>query len=220
MTLHALLAEVDPGWYAAESDGDAFDPALITRARNSALGRRVLARLLASNAASALLAPVAVRNAGDNGPERNVIATVAQWPRAQLAALVRDVGVLAYAPAVRAEVRRDPVRRLKRALGNSYLLALDQTVWDGRVDATLVARLSTEFGEALATDPKHDDLLYAMFDAQGRGELRAWAAKRDPALADWTSLLHPREAPRAAHLPEKPMLRVYTHHETRIRVVA
>lgn len=225
MSLQALLAEVDPGWYAAEAGGDGFDVALLARAGNSALGRRMLARALAIDAAPALLAPVPGRNAsgrsvGDNGPDRGLNATVAQWSRTQLAALVRDAGVLAYAPAIRAEVRRDPVRRLKRALGNSYLLALDQTVWDGRVDATLVARLSTEFGEALAADPRHDDRLYTMFDAQGRGELHAWASKRDPALADWTRLLHPRETPRAAHLPEKPMLRVYTHHETRARVVA
>ena len=169
MTLQALLAEVDPGWYAAQAADDAPDAGLITRAQDSALGRRLLARWLASDGASALLAP---------SPDRNPSAITAQWPRAQVAALVRDLGVLAYAPAIRAEVRRDPVRRLKHALGNSYLLALDQTVWDGRVDATLIARLSTEFGEALAADPKHDDRLYAMFDAQGRGELRAWAAKR------------------------------------------
>jgi len=221
MTLQALLAEIDPGWYAAQAEDDAPDARLIARAQGSALGQRLLARWLAADAASALLAP-----APDRGiPGKDYAATVTQWSRAQLAALVRDVGVLAYAPAIRAEVRRDPVRRLKRALGNSYLLALDRTVWDGRVDATLIARLSTEFGEALAAgpgqdDPGHDDRLYAMFDAQGRGELRAWASKRDRALADWTALLYPRETPRAAHLPEKPMLRVYTHHETRARAAA
>jgi hypothetical protein len=211
MTLQALLAEVDPGWYAADADDAAPDAGLLARAQTSALGQRLLARWLAADAASALLAPT---------PGKEYSATIAQWSRAQLGALVRDVGVLAYAPAIRAEIRREPVRRLKRALGNSYLLALDQTVWDGRIDATLLARLSTEFGEALATDPKHDDRLYAMFDAQGRGELRAWASKRNPALADWTALLHPRETPRAAHLPEKPMLRVYTHHELRAKAVA
>ena len=46
--------------------------------------------------------------------------------------LSRDLGALAFAPAIRAEVRREPVRQLKRALGNSYLLALDKQVWDGR----------------------------------------------------------------------------------------
>ena len=211
MTLHALLAEVDPGWYAAEADGAAPDAGLLARAQTSALGQRLLTRWLAAGAASALLAPT---------PGKDHSAITAQWSRAQLAALVRDVGVLAYAPAIRAEIRREPVRRLKRALGNSYLLALDQTVWDGRIDATLLARLSTEFGEALAADPRHDDRLFAMFDAQGRGELRAWALIRNPALADWTALLHPRETPRAAHLPEKPMLRVYTHHELRAKAAA
>jgi hypothetical protein len=210
MTLQALLSEVDPGWYAADADAAAPDARLLARAQTSALGQRLLARWLAADAASTLLAPTP-----DHG--KGHAAITSQWSRAQLAALVRDVGVLAYAPAIRAEIRRDPVRRLKRALGNSYLLALDQTVWDGRIDATLLARMSTEFGEALAADPKHDDRLHAMFDAQGRGELHAWALIRNPALADWTALLHPRETPRAAHLPEKPMLRVYTHHELRAK---
>jgi hypothetical protein len=210
MTLQALLSEVDPAWYA-DADDAAPDARLLARAQTSALGQRLLARWLAADAAHALLAP-------SPGKEYSAITTL--WSRTQLAALIRDVGVLAYAPAIRAEIRREPVLRLKRALGNSYLLALDQTVWDGRIDATLLARLSTEFGEALATDPKHDERLYAMFDAQGRGELGAWALKRNPMLADWIALLHPRETARSAHLPEKPMLRVYTHHETRAKVAA
>lgn len=215
MTLQALLAEVDPGWYVADAGDDAPEAGLLARAQASALGQRLLARWLAADAAPALLAPAPRQ--GRSGKDHS--ATIAQWPRATLEALVRDVGVLAYAPAIRAEIRREPVRRLKRALGNSYLLALDQTVWDGKLDRTLVARLSTEFGEALAADHRHDheQPLYAMFDAQGRGELRAWASIRNPALADWTALLHPRETPRPAHLPEKPMLRIYTHHETRAR---
>lgn len=206
MTLQALLAEVDPGWYA--TDEDAFDNHLLARAHDSALGQRMLARWLAVDAAAALLAP---------NPGKGFAAMAEKWPRTRLTALVRDIGTLAYAPTIRAEVRRDPVRRLRRALGNSYLLALDQTVWDGRIEAVRVAQLSTEFGEALATDPRHDEPLYAMFDRQGRSELRAWAGKRDPALADWTVLLHPRETAREAHLPEKPVLRLYTHHETRAR---
>jgi len=205
MALQALLAEVEPGWYA--NGADVPDPELVDRARGSALGRRLLAGWLATGAASALLAP---------SPDRGRCAgLVERWPRARLEALVGDIGVLAYAPAIRAEVRREPVRRLKAMLGNSYLLALDRTVWDGRLEPALVARLSIEFGEALAVAGPGEDALRALFSRQGRHELQAWARRRDPALADWSVLVEPREAPRTAFLPEKPVLRVYTHHEMR-----
>lgn len=205
MALQALLAEVEPGWYAEGEDVP--DGGLIAAARDSALGRRLLAGWLAAGAGSALLAPSPDRDTSTALPER--------WPRARLAALVNDIGVLAYAPAIRAEVRREPVRRLKAMLGNSYLLALDRTVWDGRLEPALVARLAIEFGEALAVAGQDEDALHALFNRQGRHELQAWARRRDPALADWSALLEPRERPRTAFLPEKPVLRVYTHHEMR-----
>src|SRR5690554_5982680 len=123
MSLQALLAEVDPSWYARA--GEPLDPRLLARARRSRLGRRLLARtLLDAGAAGALLAP---------RPGAPTPTTLTRWPRAKLARLVRDLGVLAYAPVIRAEVRREPVRRLKRALGGSYLLPLDPTVWDAKV---------------------------------------------------------------------------------------
>lgn len=207
MALRALLAEVEPGWYASSED-DAPDAGLVAQARDSALGRRLLAGWLAAGPAAAMLAPA---------PHGRSAPLVERWPRDRLAALTRDIGVLAYAPAIRAEVRREPVRRLKAMLGNSYLLALDRTVWDGRLEPALVARLAIEFGEALAAAGQDDDegALHVLFDRQGRHELQAWARRRDPALADWSALLQPREAPRTAFLPEKPVLRVYTHHEMR-----
>lgn len=199
MALQALLAEVDPSWY------DGLEPELLSRAQDSRLGRRLLARWLADGAAAALLAPA------PGGP----YGIVERWPRASVAALTRDLGALAYAPAIRAEVRREPVRRLKQALGNSYLLALDNTVWNGRVDPAVAKRLAASIEHALAEDAS-DAALYALFDRQGRAELDAWSAGHERALGEWARLLQPNDAAHdAAHLPEKPFLRVYTHHKSR-----
>lgn len=204
MALQALLSEVDPGWYSA---GDEAPPReLLERARASTLGRRMLARWLAADAAPALFAP---RHADDAAAG----TMVTRWTRTRLVAMVRDAGILAHAPAIRAEVGRDAVRRLRALLGNSYLLALDRGVWDGQVDARAQGQLSTALRQALAAGD--DAALLWLFERQGRSELRHWATRRDPLLADWIALLHPREALVATHLPEKPLLRVVTHHESR-----
>lgn len=195
-----MLAEVDPGWW----NGGA-DPALLRQARDSTIGRRLLAGWLAEDVGAALLAP---------GPGRDPGALAENWPRARLQPLLRDAGILAHAPAIRAEVRREPVRRLKQVLGNSYLLALDRSVWDGKLDAEVVAAMSARLADALAA-ASPESALHILFERQGRAELRAWARHRDPPLADWVALTHPREDPATAHLPERALLRVYTHHESR-----
>lgn len=206
MSLRALLSEVDPGWL--DDAGAALDEGLARRARDSALGRRLLAAWLAAGPAAALLAP---------DPVRAPAATRERWPRARVAALCRDLGILAHAPSIRAEVRREPVRRLKAALGNSYMLALDRTVWDGRLPPDRLRAIADDFSAALAATLSADDPapLYELFGRQGRAELRAWARRRDPALADWCTLLHPPEDGVPTHLPEKPVLRVHAHHEAR-----
>lgn len=206
MSLHGLLAEVHGGWL--EDAGAPLDPALAAEALRSALGRRLLASWLAEGPAAALLGPDPARQPG---------AMRDRWPRAKLDALCRDIGVLAHAQPIRAEVRREPVRRLKVTLGNSYLLALDRTVWDGALAPERQQAVAAGFGHALAEAMATDDPapLFALFDRQGRAELRAWALRRDPALADWCALLHPPGPDVPAHLPEKPVLRVYTHHEAR-----
>lgn len=207
MSLRALLAEVDPGWLE-DGAGHRLDPSLAARARDSALGRRLLAAWLAEGSAAALLGP---------DPVRDPDATRLRWTRGRLEALCRDIGILAHAPAIRAEVRREPVRRLKAVLGPSYLLALDRTVWEGKLPPDQLQLLSDGFRAALAASMSGDDPapLTTLFDRQGRAELRAWARRRDPALADWCALLHPPGAEPSAYLPEKPVLRVYTHHEAR-----
>ncbi|MGH8083489.1 MAG: hypothetical protein ACREP7_23130, partial [Lysobacter sp.] len=141
-----------------------------------------------------------------------------RWPRERVARLVRDLGALAYAPAIRAEVRREPVRRLKLALDNSYLLALDSLVWDGKVQANLGAQLVADIDQALRADD--DQPLFDLLDRRGRAELRIWAERRDPGLADWSRLLLPRDAHSpapmlVAHLPPEVIERLHTHHGAR-----
>lgn len=206
MSLKALLAEVDQGWL--EDTRGPLDPALAAQARDSAIGRRLLASWLAGGPASSLLAPDPVRS-----PE----ATRARWTRTRLQALCRDLGILAHAPAIRAEVRREPVRRLKADLGNSYLLALDRSVWEGQLPAGTLRAVGDGFRDALGAALSAGDAspLFALCDRQGRAELRAWARRRDPALADWCGLLHPPETDIPTWLPEKPVLRVHAHHESR-----
>ena len=213
MSLLAVIAEIHPDWYhragADEHESASISPELLQPARDSALGRRMLARWL-------------MREAGVGGevlaprPDGAIAAAVLRWPRARLAALLRDVGVLAYAPAIRAEVRREPVRQLRRALGNSYLLALDKQVWDGGVQASTAAQLRGRLGAALS-DGRDDAALHALFDHQGRSELHAWAAPRDPALAEWTVLQYPRESPAEAHLPQQQLQFLHDHHLARAR---
>ena len=214
MSLQAVLAEVDPGWYADAPAGVAhkgIDANLLARARASALGERILSRwLLHDGHAQALLVP---------NPERDIAREAVRWPRAQLAQLTRDLGVLAFAPAIRSEVGRDAVRRLKQALGNSYLLALDRTVWDGRIDAQPGAAM----GEALRAAMAHDDAthaaLYDLLDAQGRAELRASDDPELTAVGEWILLVHPPQgAPGAATvLPSAQVRMLYEHHLGRAR---
>ncbi len=208
MSLQAVLAEVDPGWFAHE--GEPLDARLLASARRSRLGMRLLGRaLLQAGAADALFAP---------RPGAATPTAVLRWPRAKLGRLVRDLGVLAYAPLIRAEVRREPVRRLKKALGGSYLLALDPTIWDARVDPQVQSRLRREWDSLfvhLLDQPADDAPLFELLERQGRAELRRWAAQRDRPLGEWVALLHPPEEPVPGHLPEKPVLLLATHHETR-----
>ncbi|TKS55078.1 hypothetical protein E4582_10100 [Luteimonas yindakuii] len=206
MTLQALLAEVEPDWF--RDGGEPLPPDLLRRARASRLGRRLLARgLIGDGAVDALLAP---------RPGHDPATIAMRWPKARVERLARDLGVLAHGPAIRGEVRREPVRRLKRALGNSYLLALDPSVWDAQLPPAVVRELGAGLEQALVAGGADDDApLLALFARQGRQELRAWAAHRDPALGEWVALLHPREPAMPTVLPERPVLLLCTHHETR-----
>src|SRR5690606_21904144 len=172
----------------------------------SVLGRRMLARWLLRDIGGELLAP---------RPDGATAAPVVRWPRARLAGLLRDLGALAFAPAIRAEVRREPVRQLRRALGNSYLLALDKQVWDGKVAPPVAARLREALADALSGG-QDDAVLHALLDHRGRGELLAWAGPADPALTEWLRLQYPPETPAEAHLPEPQVRFLHDHHLARV----
>ena len=210
MPLQPLFAEVDPGWYA---DGAGpLDERLLARAGRSRLGRRMLARrLFESGAAHDLLAP---------RPGHGAPSAVMRWPRPRRRRRSRDLGGRAHAPLIRADAGRDSVRMLKRALGSSYLLPLDRTIWNARVEDDVLRRLQQAWSPLMAAlrGREDDAALYALFEQQGRNELRQWAAQRDRPLGEWVALLHPPEQPGPAHLPEKPVLLLVTHHETKREV--
>lgn len=209
MSLPTVLAGVDPTWWA---EGQASpDPALVSRARVSALGERVLASWLAAGPGAALLGPT---------PEREVGTVAVRWPREKLAPFVRDLGILAMAPAIRAEIGRDAVRRLKQSLGNSYLLALDRTVWDGKVAPGSLPAMAAALRTALPADGQGPETLYVLFDRQGRSELRAWGARHDRALGEWIALLYPREPDLPALLPAGQVQLLHEHHLARERGAA
>lgn len=208
MPLQGLLSDVHASWYAGGGE-PGFDRELAALARRSALGQRLLLRGLPPMFMDGLFAP---RPGGSLHR-----ATLRRWPRERVRALVRDLGVLAHAPLIRAEVRREPVRWLRKVLGNSYLLALDRTVWDGAVDRATLARMSAAW-EAMVADPgflSDPAPLGALLDRQGRSELYVWSSRRDRPLADWMRLMHDDEPLQPTHLPEKAVLVVATHHETR-----
>lgn len=195
--LQTVIEGADASWL------DDFDPALLPDARTSPLGRRLLARTLAAGAASTLLAP---------SPKPALDRVVARWSPEKLRSLVRNIGVLAFAPAIRSEVGREPVRRLKLALDRRYLLALDRNVWDGEVPREVQLRLQQAMQAALdGTDPTPG--LLALFERHGCAELRAWAQARDPAFTEWLALLHPRDQTRPpTHLPPSAVQQLYSVH--------
>lgn len=204
MSLQTVLAEINPAWL--QGDGiERIPEALMRGARVSAIGERILARWLMQGGGAALLAP---------NPQREVGLPAIQWPRSRLQQLIRDVGVLAMAPAIRAEVGRNSVRKLKTALGNSYLLALDRTIWDGNVDKGTNAIKS---GQRLAQALEQDDVplfahLYELLDWQGRSELRNWGTTNNPGFAEWITLLHAREQALPVLLPAEQVKFLYLHH--------
>lgn len=216
MRLHALLGEVHSHWLdGCVDDGDgALDPALQARGRDSVLGRRLLCRWLASGAGAAVLAPA---------PGEGAASVVSRWPRPRLMRLIRDLGSLAFAPAIRAEIRREPVRILKGALGTSYLLALDPVVWDGHVDREVALHLQRALAPTLVAPADEPGAgvdastrpLLDVLDRQGRAELAAWSRRNDPPLGAWLALLHPPEEYGPAHLPDATVLKLCMHHATR-----
>lgn len=203
VSLQTVLAEIEPAWLTAEpAQPIPFD--LLARARSSALGERILARWLLAGHGAALLAP---------NPQREVGLEAVQWPRPRLAPLIRDTGILALAPAIRAEVGRDAVRQLKSALGSGYLLALDRTIWDGRpVNPPAAIKLAERMMLALRRSTASFVPLHALLDHQGRCELRHWGMQHNPAFGQWVALAHAPEQELPTMLPPAQVELLYRHH--------
>lgn len=200
MSLQPLLAEVDAAWFRD------VDPRLAQKAKRSPLGQRMLSVWLMHDHAPTLFTPTPARNFG---------GIAEKWSRSRLAWLVRDLGILAYAPAVRGEVRRDPVRRLRNLLGNSYMLALDRSIWDGKVAPALEHRLSSTLGVVVASTANRDDDIWELLELQGLQELRHWAVRHEPELAEWAKLMAPPLPEGVAHLPPEPVRMLHDHHVAR-----
>ena len=109
-------------------------------------------------------------------------------------------------------------RVYERAAYEAALIAGNMPEMDEGAEEVLAAvrELATGMEQALAGGQGDDDTpVLDLFARQGRQELRAWAAHRDPALGEWVALLHPREPATPTYLPERPVLLLCTHHETR-----
>ena len=189
-----ILAEAHDGWLAAGLGLElpAAIP-LLRHARTSAIGRRLLLRSLP---APSLLAPQ---------PQGGFGACALQWPRMRMRPRVRRLGILAFAPAIRSEISRDRVHRLRSTLGTEYALAMDRGVWSGDVDPAVSRRLREELDRVLSAPQTFASATEAQeplpFDRQGLSELAAWASTREPALAEWARLLYPPGPCPTPHLP-------------------
>ena len=209
MSLYTLLSEVHRDWYSKTGSAKRLinvDAKLIEKARRTPLGQRMLARWLLADAPN-LLAP---HPAGLS----NVITL---WSQERINHLVRDLGILAFAPAIRAEIGREPVRILKKALGNSYLLALDKTIWDGNVSRSELAEMRAELNAVLVASDSEDHGLYQVFEKQGRSEFLRWGKTHKQQLAEWMQLQRAKEQSVTTYLPDHAVLIVFGHHESRVK---
>lgn len=155
-----------PAWFGLPDD------ALLSRARASGAGRRLLARSLAEGAAPELFGtlpaslPVALSGQG-----------WLSWPTAVLEELAFDLGALAFAPAIRERIERSDVLRLRRVLGmRRYADALKPAA--GRNQDTQAIR--TALDVALADD----EVLASALRRRGWNEWTQFAQARHPVLVE------------------------------------
>jgi len=157
-------------------------PALIERARASALGRRMLARRLADEA------PSLFALAGARGCEWAAHHSWATFSGERLRGTAMDLGALAFSPALRARVGRNDVLRLRETIGAARLsFVLSTDPWNGTVPETVrhcaVTGLARVIGDA--------DALAELVRLRGRIELYAYSANLHPLLGDRVRLAFP-----------------------------
>jgi hypothetical protein len=165
-----------PAWFQLPDD------ALLSRARASGAGRRLLARSLASGAAPQLFGTL---------PAALPVALAGQgWlllPTPVLQELAFDLGALAYAPAIRERIARSDVLCLRRVLGmRRYTDALKPAT--GRDEDVNAIRAALDAAIA------DDDALAATVRDRGWIEWTGFAEARHPVLVERLRLC---AAPRA-----------------------
>jgi hypothetical protein len=161
----ATLDEADAGWFGVA-------PPLVDRARASRLGRRMLARRLASHGA-----PVLFGTLPRSTPQSIAVSMWALWPSQRLRAIAWDLGAIALGPALRAVVRREAVLRVRSVLGEErYALAL--------ASAPNVATAADREHRVLSKSLASDETLGAAVRRLGFGEFLAFARALHPACAE------------------------------------
>ena len=169
----AALDGAHPAWFHP------MDEQIVGRARQSRYGRRLLARCLAGRPAPVLFGsyPASVPQALANQ----------QWmlsPATVLEDLALDLGVAAFAPAIRQRVARTDVLRLRRTLGpRRYADALASRHRDHHGDHGISAALDL----AMASD---EQLVNAL-RWRGWAEWLDFVQPQHPALAERLRLSAP-----------------------------
>lgn len=188
------LDETDAAWFGAVA------PILVDRARQSRLGRRMLARRLAANGA-----PLLFGTMPRSTPQAIAVSTWAGWPVEKLRAIALDLGAIALAPALRSLVRRETVLRIRRVLGESrYGLALAD---GGERQAAVAARVRSTVTTALERDEDLDQLVRK----RGFGEFLAFARAVHPVCAERLLLCEPPGSVVEARVPWLAGARVATY---------
>ncbi|HEY0233344.1 MAG TPA: hypothetical protein VGC55_19000 [Dokdonella sp.] len=177
----ALLKSTVDGAHASRfSDAT---PALVEHARSSALGRRMLALRLESEAPALFNLPSA---ANDPAWIEHHPAALFSGERLRGAAL--DLGALAFSPALRARVERSEVLRLREAVGAARLsFALSTDPWRGGLpDAVRHCALA-----GLARVLHDAEAIAELVRQRGRIELFTFASARHPLFGERVALAFP-----------------------------
>lgn len=179
----ALLKSTVDGAHASRF-GDA-PPILVEHARNSPLGRRMLA-LRIERAAPALFDLAAANDSGwvEQHP-------VALFSGERLRGATLDLGALAFSPALRARVDRSEVLRLREAIGAARVsFALSTDPWRGKLSDGVRHCALAGFARVL----DNADAIAELLRQRGRVELFSYAASQHPLLAERIKLAFPSAA--------------------------
>jgi hypothetical protein len=187
------LDGTDAGWFPS------LAPIVVDRARRSKLGRRLLARRLATSGA-----PILFGTLPRTTPQPIAVSAWTTWPAERIRDIALDLGALALAPALRSVVGRDDVLRIRGVLGEErYALALASAALAPPGDE----RPHTLLARSLGSDEAFD----AAVRQRGFGELIAFAHAVHPACAERVLLCEAPGRIAEARVPWLDGARVATH---------